>query len=102
MDLSKRLFKQGPKVEMKKQPFYRNKVAIALRMLSILNIILILAIFLRGIYLYVYLGWTISAGTFLVALLGTFAIIIIETLHNKAVVYGNKIYNKKRGLKKHE
>ena len=103
MDLSKRLFKQEPKkVEMKKQPFYRNKVALALRALSILNVVLILAIFLRATYLYIYLGWTISTGAFLVALLGTIAIIIIEDLHNKAVDYGNEIYNKKRGLKKHE
>ena len=97
MDLSKRLFKQEPKkVEMKKQPFYRNKVALALRILSILNIVLILAIFLRATYLYIYLGWTISTGAFLVALLGTIAIIIIEVLHDKAVDYGNKIYNQKR------
>lgn len=102
MDLSKRLFKQESKIEIKKQPFYRNKVALALRMLSILNVVLILAIFLRAIYLYIYLGWTISTGSFLIALLETIAIIIIEDLHNKAVDYGNKIYNKKRGLKKHE
>ena len=102
MDLSKRLFKQESKIEIKKQPFYRNKVALVLRILSILNIVLILAIFLRATYLYIYLGWTISTGAFLVALLGTISIIIIEDLHNKAVDYGNEIYNKKRGLKKHE
>jgi len=56
MDLSKRLFKQESKIEIKKQPFYRNKVALALRILSILNIVLILAIFLRATYLYIYLG----------------------------------------------
>ena len=98
MDLSKRLFKQEQKIEIKKQPFYRNKVALALRMLSILNVLLILAIFLRATYLYIYLGWIISTGAFLTALLGTIAIIIIEALHDKAVDYGNKIYNQKRGF----
>ena len=78
-----------------KQPFYRNKVAMLLRLLSYANLFMLLIVFLRGMYLYLILGWELGFKSTLYLVLGPIVITVIEMLRIKAVEYGTKLFNEK-------
>lgn len=78
-----------------KQPFYRNKVAMLLRLLSYANLFMLLIVFLRGMYLYLILGWELGFKSTLYLVFGPIVITVIEMLRIKAVEYGTKLFNEK-------
>ncbi|HAB49965.1 hypothetical protein [Ligilactobacillus murinus] len=79
-----------------KQPFYRNKVAMILRTFSLGNVIMAFATFLRGVYLYMSLGWMLGAYSTLYIIFVPFIIATTEVLHTKAVEYGSKLFEQKQ------
>ncbi len=80
---------------MKKQPFYRNTVAMLLRCFSIASMLVWITIFLRGLYLYATFGWSMGYKSTLGFIFVPFMILITEALHTKAVEYGNYLFQKK-------
>lgn len=78
-----------------KQPFYRNKVAMLLRVFSCVNLFTLLTVFLRSMYLYLILGWEPGLKSILYLISDPFIIMIIETLRVKAVEYGTRLFNEK-------
>ncbi len=79
-----------------KQPFYRNKAAMILRTFSLGNVVMACAIFLRGVYLYMTLGWTLGFYSTLYIIFVPFIIATIEMLHTEAVEYGNQLFEQKQ------
>ncbi len=79
-----------------KQPFYRNKAAMILRTFSLVNAVMAFATFLRGVYLYMSLGWTLGVYSTLYIIFVPFIIATTELLHTKAVEYGNKLFEQKQ------
>lgn len=80
---------------MKKQPFYRNKVAMLLRTFSYVNLFALVIVFLRVMYLYLILGWEPGLKSTLYLIFDPFIIVITEALRVKAVEYGTQLFNEK-------
>lgn len=83
------------KKECTKQPFYRNKVAIGLRLFSFANLLAVTAVFLRGLYLFLFLGWTLGFWSTIYLIFAPIMIVASELGHTKAVEYGNYLFNQK-------
>lgn len=78
-----------------KQPFYRNKVAMLLRLCSYANAFACLIVFFRALYLYLILGWSLGFKSTVYMVFAPFLIVVFEVLHAEAVKYGNQLFNKK-------
>lgn len=78
-----------------KQPFYRNKAAMLLRLCSYANTFAWLIIFFRALYLYLILGWSLGFKATVYLTLAPFLIAVFEVLHGEAVKYGNQLFTKK-------
>lgn len=77
---------------MKQQPFYRNKAAIFLRIISLLNLLIFVILALKAIYTAAILGTRFPLVSSLVLFGSLFALFILEGLHSMARIYGNKLY----------
>ncbi|WP_404387246.1 hypothetical protein [Ligilactobacillus animalis] len=78
-----------------KQPFYRNKVAMLLRLCSYANTLAWLIVFFRALYLYLALGWSLGFKATVYMIFAPFLIAVFEVLHGEAVKYGNQLFTKK-------
>lgn len=80
---------------MEKQPFYRNKVAMLLRVFSCVNLITLMITFWRVMYWCLILGWEPGFKSTLYLVFDPFVVLISEMLRTKAVDYGTRLFNEK-------